>query len=40
MDKKNDFHDDIDAIIISTTWRKEEKKYYEREVIKERTNRR
>ena len=34
MDKKNDFHDDIDIIMISTTSREKEKKYYEREVIR------
>ena len=33
MDKKNDFHDDIDVIMISITSRKKEKKYYDKEVI-------
>ena len=34
MDKKNDFHDDIDIIMISIILRKKEKKYYDREVIR------
>ena len=34
MDKKNDFHDDIDIISISITSRKKEKKYYDREVMR------
>ena len=33
MDKKNDFHDDIDEIIILTISRKKEKRCYDREVI-------
>ena len=34
MDKKNDFHDDNDVIIISITSRKKIKKYYDREAIR------
>ena len=34
MDKKNDFHDDIDEIMISITSRKKEKKYCDRESIR------
>ena len=34
MDKKNDFHDDIDAIIKSITSRKKEKRCYDGEVIR------
>ena len=34
MHKKNDFHDDIDVIMILITSRKKEKKYYDREVIR------
>ena len=34
MDKKNDFHDDIDTINTSIRSRKKGKKYYDREVIR------
>ena len=34
MDKKNDFYDDIDVIMISIRWRKKENKHYDREVIR------
>ena len=34
MDKKNDFHDDIDSIMILITLRKKKKKHYDREVIR------